>query len=304
MLQLLCAPKKEAETIFNMFKRLRFLLIISCLSILVKAQAQFDAPKSIELGPHGGMSYYIGDLNPAKHFAQPSWQAGVVVRYNQSNRWVYRLDYTYANVQASDEVIKWRPERGLNFFSTIHDLSLMVEFNFLEYYTGNPKKNFSPYLFAGISGFMFNPCRVTDSAMYELQPLQTEGESYSKFDVSIPFGFGFKMSLSKHICASLEWRLQKTFTDYLDDCGTVYPIEHAVLVKRDKGFVFDHVDPNEPYDGEGEIVFDYTDPTGKYKEAGMQRGNSAYKDWFGIVGVSITWKFNLPDTRGCNLSKF
>ena len=123
-----------------MFKRFRFLLIISCLASFLNAQAQFDVPKSIEVGPHGGISYYVGDLNPVKHFAQSSWQAGAVIRYNQSNRWVYRLDYTYANVQASDEVIKWRPERGLNFFSTIHDLSLMVEFNFLEYYTGNPKR--------------------------------------------------------------------------------------------------------------------------------------------------------------------
>ena len=275
-----------------MFKRFRFLLIISCLASFLNAQAQFDVPKSIEVGPHGGISYYVGDLNPVKHFAQSSWQAGAVIRYNQSNRWVYRLDYTYANVQASDEVIKWRPERGLNFFSTIHDLSLMVEFNFLEYYTGNPKKNFSPYLFAGISGFMFNPCRVTDSAMYELQPLQTEGESYSKFDVSIPFGFGFKMSLSKHICASLEWRLHKTFTDYLDDCGGVYPNHPAES----------HPNANLPYVSD-KVYKDFTDPTGNY-DAGMQRGNSAYKDWYGVVGLSLTWKFNLPDTRGCNLSKF
>ena len=275
-----------------MFKRFRFLLIISCLASFLNAQAQFDVPKSIEVGPHGGISYYVGDLNPVKHFAQSSWQAGAVIRYNQSNRWVYRLDYTFANVQASDEVIKWRPERGLNFFSTIHDLSLMVEFNFLEYYTGNPKKNFSPYLFAGISGFMFNPCRVTDSAMYELQPLQTEGESYSKFNVSIPFGFGFKMSLSKHICASLEWRLHKTFTDYLDDCGGVYP-NHLTQSQPNA---------NLPYVSD-DVYEDFTDPTGNYA-AGMQRGNSAYQDWYGVVGLSLTWKFNLPDTRGCNLSKF
>lgn len=275
-----------------MFKRFRFLLIISCLASFLNVQAQFDVPKSIEVGPHGGMSYYVGDLNPAKHFAQPNWQAGAVIRYNQSNRWVYRLDYTFANVQASDEVIKWRPERGLDFYSTIHDISFLVEFNFLEYYTGNPKKNFSPYLFAGISGFMYNPCHVTDSTLVALRPLQTEGVSYSKFNVSIPFGFGFKMSLSKHICASLEWRLHKTFTDYLDDCGGVYPNRvgsHNILA------TVPTVD-QDTYDN-------YTDPTGNYA-AGMQRGNSSYKDWYGIVGLSLTWKFNLPDTRGCNLSKF
>ena len=276
-----------------MFKRFRFLLIISCLSLFLNARAQFDAPKSIEIGPHGGISYYVGDLNPAKHFAQSSWQAGAVIRYNQSNRWVYRLDYTYANVQASDEVIKWRPERGLNFFSTIHDVSLLVEFNFLEYYTGNPKRNFSPYLFAGVSGFMFNPCHVMeDGSLVELQPLQTEGVKYSKFNVSIPFGFGFKLSLSKHMCASVEWRLHKTFTDYLDDCGGIYP---ALT-----GHVY--YDVKNP-DGSVDHKIDLTDPTESYA-AGMQRGNSAFKDWYGVVGLSLTWKFNLPDGRGCNLSKF
>ena len=275
-----------------MFKRFRFLLIISCLSLFLNAQAQFDAPKSIEIGPHGGISYYVGDLNPAKHFAQSSWQAGVVVRYNQSNRWVFRFDYTHANVQASDEVIKWRPERGLSFASKIDDINLLVEFNFLEYFTGNPKKNFSPYLFAGISGFMFDPYHVTDSTQVSLRPLQTEGVKYSNFSVAIPFGFGFKMSLSKHVCASLEWRLNKTFTDYLDDCGGVYPnregAHHLVttLPTVDK-----------------DVYDNYTDPTGTYA-AGMQRGNSSFKDWYGVVGLSLTWKFNLPDGRGCNLSKF
>lgn len=275
-----------------MFKRLRFLLIVSCLSLFVNAQAQFDAPKSIEIGPHGGLSYYVGDINPAKHFAQSSWQAGLTVRYNQSNRWVFRLDYTHANVQASDEVIKWRPERGLSFFTTIDDISLLAEFNFLEYFTGNPKKNFSPYLFAGISGFMYNPYHVTDSTRVALRPLKTEGVAYSKFSLSIPFGFGFKMSLSKHICAAVEWRMHKTFTDYLDDCGGVYPNRAGSPNPLTTVPTVDQ----DTYDN-------YTDPTGNYS-AGMQRGNSSYKDWYGVVGLSITWKFNLPDSRGCNLSKF
>ena len=44
-------------------------------------------------------------------------------------------------------------------------------------------------------------------------------------------------------------------------------------------------------------------PTINYTEY-QQRGNSAFNDWFGMARVSLTWKFNLPDGRGCNLSKF
>lgn len=272
-----------------MLKRFRFALIFICLAFIARANAQFDDPKTLEVGFHVGTSYYIGDINPQKHFAMPDLEFGGVARYNLNSRWTFRADYTCATVKASDAVIKWRPERGLGFRSTIHDISLIAEFNFLEYYTGNPKRNCSPYIFAGISGFMFNPCCTVDSVGAALRPLKTEGFEYQSVNFSIPFGFGVKLALSKHIAATLEWRLQKTFTDYLDDCGTVYPEleQHAVGNGNN-----------------GQAGFDYTDPTGNYQNAGQQRGNSAFNDWFGEARVSFTWKFNLPDGRGCNLSKF
>ena len=96
---------------------------------------------------------------------------------------------------------------------------------------------------------------------------------------------GVKLSLSKHMAATVEWRMQKTFTDYLDDVGTVYPEQHALFTAEDG------------------VTYDLSDPTGNYL-AGQQRGNAAFNDWFGMARVSLTWKFNLPDRRGCNLSKF
>jgi hypothetical protein len=108
----------------------------------------------------------------------------------------------------------------------------------------------------------------------------------SPIGVSIPFGMGVKFSLSRHMAATVEWRMQKTFTDYLDDVATVYPEgEHAVYTFEDGS------------------TYDLTDPTGNYKP-GQQRGNSSFNDWFGMARMSLTWKFNLPDGRGCNLSKF
>ena len=96
---------------------------------------------------------------------------------------------------------------------------------------------------------------------------------------------GVKFSLSRHMAATIEWRMQKTFTDYLDDVAKVYPSEHAI------------------YTAEDGTKYDLTDPTGRFL-AGQQRGNSSFNDWFGMARASLTWKFNLPDGRGCNLSKF
>ena len=283
-----------------MYKKFRFLLIMSCLAIFVQANAQFDDPKTLEVGPHVGVSYYMGDLNPILPFAQSQLQYGGLVRFNYDNRWTFRFDYARATVTASDEVIKWRPERALNFTSVINDFSLVAEFNFIEYYTGNPKKNVSPYIFGGISVFQYTAfANVGGDQLIDLGNYATEGPEdpdakwfkkmfgkTSPIGVSIPFGMGVKFSLSRHMAGTVEWRMHKTFTDYLDDVATVYPDEHAV-------YTFD--------DGS---TYDLTDPSDNNYKPGQQRGNSAFKDWFGMARVSLTWKFNLPDGRGCNLSKF
>lgn len=281
----------------TMLRRLRFLLIISCLAVFSQAKAQFDDPMTLEVGPHVGVSYYMGDLNPMFPFMQAQLQYGGVVRFNYDNRWTFRFDYSRATVKASDEVTGWRPERMLNFTTTINDFSLVAEFNFLEYYTGNPKRNVSPYIFGGISVFQYTPYTEVGGQLIRLRDYDTEatlGDDAQWYDklasrsmpvgLSLPFGFGVKFSLSRHMAATVEWRMQKTFTDYLDDVGTVYPEHHATV------------------EVEGQL-YDLSDPTGNFV-AGQQRGNASYNDWFGMARVSLTWKFNLPDGRGCNLSKF
>ena len=280
-----------------MYRKFRFLLIVSCLAVFSQVKAQFNDPMTLEVGPHVGTSYYMGDLNPMYPFAQPRLQYGGLVRFNLNYRWTFRFDYTHATVTASDEVIKWRPERGLNFTSNINDFSFIAEFNFLEYYTGNPKKNVSPYLFGGVSLFFYKTFTKVGDELVDLGDYETEGPAdpdekwYNKMfakgvpvSVSIPFGFGVKFALSRHMAAAVEWSMHKTFTDYIDDVAKEYPEQHALYTTADG------------------TSYDLTDPTGNYL-AGQQRGNSSFKDWYGMARVSLTWKFNLPDGRGCNLNK-
>ena len=115
----------------------------------------------------------------------------------------------------------------------------------------------------------------------ELQPLATEGVNYSNFSWSVPFGLGVKYSISEHLGATLEWRMYKSFTDYIDDIHGLYPENPAVI---------------------GD--YNYTDPTGNF-EAGMQRGNGDDKmfgynnDWYGTIELSLVFKFNVPDKTPC-----
>ena len=300
-----------------MWRKIRLLLIISGLVIAFNANAQFDDPKTLEVGPHVGLSYYMGDLNPALPFAMADLEYGGLVRFNYNNRWTFRCDYAYATVKADDEKIKWRPERCLNFTSKIHDLSFVAEFNFWEYYTGNPKRNVSPYIFGGLSVFYYTAYAtvgdsLVDLSNHETEPLPTNPKWYeeafgkkSPVGISIPFGIGVKFALSRRMAGTVEWRMQKTFTDYLDDVATVYREvgDHDCIVVN--GMYYDLTDPTATPDGiPVNAQGDPTEvPDGIY-QGGQQRGNSAFNDWFGMARVSLTWKFNLPDGRGCNLSKF
>ncbi len=263
----------------DMLNKVRFLIIAVCVATVLFCSDRLYAqrPMTMEFGAHAGVSYYIGDINPVKHFVGSQLKYGGLIRFNQNPRIAYRIEYTHGRLKASDEKINWRPERKLGFMTNIDDFTAVAEFNFLEYYPENSRRRFSPFIFAGVSVFLFAP--KTYDGSVNLRELRTEGNGYGRVGVSIPFGLGLKFAFTKNLLATVEWRMHKTFTDYLDDVSTVYPQYHAI------------------YEGN-----DYTDPTGTYLE-GQQRGNSAFKDWYSFAGVTLSWKINLPTRSACNLNQ-
>ena len=291
-----------------MKRRVRFLLIMCVVAVLgmngVNAFAQ--APQTIEVGPHFGATSYLGDLNVWRHLPQWNWKQlnqfhydlGAVVRYNYDSRWSFRLDYSYLHARAQDSITAWRPQGKLNFKTTAHDLSLMVEFNFLNYYTGKADKGFSPYIFGGVSGLLYQVQPFTrDQALDTLYfvGIGSDDNGNDVFDVnskkggpnkalSIPFGLGLKMSLSEHLGTTIEWRMHYTLTDYFDGVSGNYPAQHAVAD-----------------DSQG-VAYDFTDPTMSFPD-GYQRGNARNNDWFGMINLSITWKFVIPDNSTCKLTE-
>lgn len=262
----------------NLMKKNKFLAIFFFLALSFfmpkKSQAQI-----IEVGFSGGLSYYIGDINPGKHFAQSDYGLGAVVRYYDNFRWAFRFQYSNLNLKASDAEIGFKPERGLAFNSKVNDFSLVAEFNFLDYWTGSKRNYFTPYICGGISVFTFDTFAPDGT---ELRPLQTEGVAYNGYSFSIPFGIGFKYSMNERLGLTLEWTMHKTFTDYIDDIHGLYP-ETPVVVEG----------------------VNYTDPSGLY-QPGMQRGNGTASgfgyncDWFGTLQLTILYRFNLPRKNVCH----
>lgn len=251
--------------------------------------------QTLETGLFAGASYYLGDINPGKHFDQSLLSAGAIARYNKDDRWAFRLSLLFGQIQASDNLRKAVLDRDLNFTSKITEFSGVVEFNFFPYETGNDAKKYTPYIFAGIGFFFFDPQGIQNGAKYSLRERGTEGQfytnpdgsigfdgrsAYSQRGIAIPFGIGFKYSLTDKISLGVEWGMRKTFTDYIDDISTTYYLDASSNDSTNPSVFLS--DPNlnhQPY---------------------MERGNPETKDWYNFYGFTLTYKFNIGNTVCAN----
>jgi len=261
----------------------RLILILSSLFIWVFSSSAQPTPS--EIGIYIGGSFYLGDLNPNGFFKDTRPAAGLVYRYNINNRFSARLNAFVGSVAGHDNQSSSasQQERNLNFKSPIDEISGQFEFNFFEYEVGNPRYNFSPYIFGGLGFFRMDPYGYIDGHWVELQPLHTEGQGtqfnhtppYHLIQPCIPFGIGIKTSFSKTVCLSIEWGLRKTFTGYLDDVSGAYP-NPAQLAKQQG--------PNAA------VALAASNPssTPSSQLVGIQRGNGK-DDWYSFVGIVLTF---------------
>lgn len=248
-----------------------------------------------ELGLVGGYSYYIGDINPTKHFNQrKKFAYGMFYRMNLTRRHALRLQYLRASVEGfdSDNEDPVLVNRNLNFRSKIDEISLVLEINYHDFTYGRNGYKVSPYLFGGLAYFNMNPEAELDGNYYELIPLGTEGQgsadgpsAYKRGQISIPFGAGVKVVLTKRISLNFEWGMRKTFTDHLDDVSGVY------------------ADPDAIRDFSGNLGRELADrsltplrPDGN--NTGMQRGDPERNDWYVYSGITLAIRLG-KDSNGC-----
>ncbi len=158
--------------------------------LLTEAKGQ-----SLEVGISGGGSYMLNDSVRAAPFKNGGYSVGVLGRYNFNSRWAVRFSYNYNKINFNRQ-----GEYNGIYTAVINDISMIAEFNFLDYVTGSKYYTFSPYLFGGVSGFVYNNS-VADSV---------------SFSGALTFGAGIKYSLTKKVGMGVEWGMRKTFTDNLD----------------------------------------------------------------------------------------
>ena len=272
--------QKESKNRLYIMKFFKIALLAFLMPLSLAAQ-------HLEGGIFLGASTYYGDLDTDDfHFQGTHFGYGLVARYNVNDYVSIRGsilggEFTGDDSRNNSDVLR---ERNLSFRSSVAEFALVPEFNILGY---NPyDRIFSPYVFAGIAAFRFNPETVLDGQTYQLQPLGTEGQGmpgrptrYSLTEFSIPLGAGVKFSMTEYWNISFEVGYRVTFTDYIDDVSTTY------------------VDRNDLIAVNGEIAADLANRTAELTGSdpvnlpGETRGNPNQNDRYVFTGITMTYNF-------------
>ncbi len=317
-----------------MKKYLAVLTVLALLPILTDAQANRWKRTRYELVGGLGVSTFVGDLGggnkpEGKHFLSDydfMSQRFVLnggLRYKLLNSVAVQGVLSYAMLAGNDNKTEniYRKDRNLSFRTNLWELSTHLEYSIIPEplnYRRNRRGHFSlrsllqinTYVFAGVSVFYFNPKGKDDTGegatnkWVALQPLGTEGQGlvdgrkkYSRVQVAIPFGMGFKYAINRKMSVGLEFGPRYTFTDYIDDVSTTYVDNEWLREKRGDvaARLADKSIKTNPENPDSDPV-----PNVNYG-GGDQRGEAKFNDFYMFTTAHITYKL----TTGRNgLPKF
>src|SRR6185369_9427613 len=180
-------------------------LLPGCLLMFFLTPISALSQQRLHLTLFGGISNYQGDMQD-KQFTldQARGAIGVGLKYDITPHLAVRTGLNYGTIQGSDKnsVDSALRARNLSFNSRILEGNLMLEYTFFDL----EKKRISPFVFAGIAIFHFNPYAFdsTGNKVF-LKPLSTEGQGLAQYpdrkpyhltQAAIPFGGGIKFRIN------------------------------------------------------------------------------------------------------------
>ena len=127
---------------------------------------------------------------------------------------------------------------------------------------------------------------------------------YSKYQISIPFGLGFRYKIGYVWDLSFEIGWRYTFTDYLDDVSTTYvhrnDLDGAARDLSDRSKEITWSEEDLPANINRRVINGENWYNG-YGNTGDQRGD-ANTDWYIVTGFHLTYIFHpkviCPKFRG------
>ena len=268
-------------------KKPLFFLLLTVASYTNAQQATFDVI--------AGLANYQGDLQSKRYtftLAKPA--VGVAFSYQLAPQFYARGGVISTKLEGDDKYQKQENLRlrNLRFHTNITEFNAGFQYMIFDL----PTKKYSPYVFAGLAVFKFDPYYYDNKdTKYYLRPLTTEGQATSKYpdrsiykttQMAIPFGAGFRMVVNEKFDVGIELGARKLFTDYIDDVSTTYADYFTLKGARgqqavDIAFRADELVPQN------------------YPAGGTQRGSPRYKDWYYLTTFSVHYKFGgEPYTKG------
>ena len=242
-----------------------------------------------EIGLMGGVATYYGDMTPDCVVLKESHPAyGGFVKYNVDAKKGFKFNVYSGTVSAADKNSDRANlnARNLSFTSNVTEVAFTFEYNFLGYRPVEFKQRISPYAYAGLAGFHFNPQAYYEGEWYDLQPLGTEGQGmenfpyrdkYRLYEFAFPFGVGIKFAMTERWNLGLEYGARWTFTDYLDDVSRTY-VDRNLLIEANG------IDAYNLSNRSGEYLFgepfDY--------QNNDWRGDPTDTDWYMWFGLTLS----------------
>jgi hypothetical protein len=233
-----------------------------------------------EIGVTAGGMGYMGDLNPHQFHKINNLAIGGIVKRNFDGYWSLKFSLLAGKVSARDADTNYPEQvnRNLQFFSPVTEGSFQAEFNFFDFGIEHGQRRFTPYIFAGISVFGFNPKAEYGDTVYELKYLATEeavadGAAYKTIATAIPVGAGVKYQLSERLNLAAEFGFRTAHTDHLDDVSQRYP----------------EIDPAS---SNSAVRMYFSDPSiAKIGGHQVQRGDFRKKDTYIYTGITLSYVF-------------
>jgi hypothetical protein len=179
--------------------------IIACLTGLFlcvsNVKGQVFSPFT-EAGGFLGVSYYLGDINPRKHFHDRGLAFGGLVKHNFTEHHCMRFNMFFAQLKGNDLYFEneYQQRRAHSFETSLLDCHIGYEFNFMPYVLKRRLNAHTSYIFAGV-GYSLIVSSTTNMATGH---------------ATIPFGVGYKYRMSERVSIGCEWGMRKSFTDTVD----------------------------------------------------------------------------------------
>ena len=193
------------------------------------------------LGELGGRNQIGTDFIWDLEISQTKPALGIAWHYYLAQKVAMKMNLSYGLLAGNDNLTEepFRMNRNMQFQTDLVEFALTFEYHFfkeqmghvydLRGVKGQKSSRVGFYIFAGVSGFYFDPRAKFNGQWVDLKPLKTEGQGmvggpdeYSNMQIAIPMGGGLRKAMNKYWTLGLELQYTKTFTDYIDDVSGVY----------------------------------------------------------------------------------